>query len=148
MSVYEFVHLSVCLSACQSVCLTVCKLFKFQSSYLEPLGKFQSNMAQSIIAWRKKRFFRWKATFFSKGDTWINLLVKSYLCSSLFFGSQYFLGEQCESRVSCLYLIQILTDPVVTDVSKKLQKSVSQVLLRWAVQEGIGMFTATCKSKE
>lgn len=76
-----------------------------------------------------------------------NLLVKSYLYSSLFFGSQYFSGEQCESRVFCLYLIQILTDPVVTDVSKKLQKSVSQVLLRWAVQEGIGKFARTCKRK-
>nr|XP_022304553.1 uncharacterized protein LOC111111712 isoform X1 [Crassostrea virginica] len=39
---------------------------------------------------------------------------------------------------------QILTDPVVTDVSKKLQKSVSQVLLRWAVQEGIGVLPKSC----
>nr|XP_022304725.1 uncharacterized protein LOC111111846 isoform X2 [Crassostrea virginica] len=41
-------------------------------------------------------------------------------------------------------VLQILTDPVVTDVSKKLQKSVSQVLLRWAVQEGIGVLPKSC----
>lgn len=38
-----------------------------------------------------------------------------------------------------ILLLQILTDPVVTEVSQKLGKSVPQVLLRWAVQQGIGM---------
>lgn len=38
-----------------------------------------------------------------------------------------------------ILLLQILTDPVVTEVSQKLGKSVPQVLLRWAVQQGMGM---------
>lgn len=38
-----------------------------------------------------------------------------------------------------ILLLQILTDPVVTEVSQKLRKSIPQVLLRWAVQQGIGI---------
>lgn len=38
----------------------------------------------------------------------------------------------------------ILTDPVVTEVSQKLGKSVPQVLLRWAVQQGIGVLPKSC----
>ncbi|XP_056008151.1 uncharacterized oxidoreductase YtbE-like isoform X2 [Ostrea edulis] len=34
---------------------------------------------------------------------------------------------------------QILTDPVVTEVSKKLKKSVSQILLKWAIQQRIDL---------
>jgi hypothetical protein len=37
-----------------------------------------------------------------------------------------------------LEFLQILTDPVVTAVSEKLQRSVSQILLKWAVQQSIG----------
>lgn len=43
------------------------------------------------------------------------------------------------SKMVEILLLQILTDPVVTEVSQKLGKSVPQVLLRWAVQQGIGM---------
>lgn len=51
-----------------------------------------------------------------------------------------------------ILLLQILTDPVVTEVSKKLGKSVPQVLLRWAVQQGIGMLLSVylniCQSND
>lgn len=61
--------------------------------------------------------------------------------------AQFSLNMNC---VTCKYksnlnkkveilLLQILTDPVVTEVSQKLRKSIPQVLLRWAVQQGIGM---------
>ncbi|XP_061180370.1 glyoxal reductase-like [Saccostrea echinata] len=42
---------------------------------------------------------------------------------------------------------QILTDPVVLEVSRKLKKSVSQILLRWAVQQGIGVLPKSCNPK-
>ena len=52
---------SVCPSVCPpsvrpSVRLSVCKLFTFSSSSPEPLGKFQSNLAQSILKWRGFKF--------------------------------------------------------------------------------------------
>ena len=44
-------HLSsvVCLSVRPSVRQSVCKLFTFSSSFPEPLGQFQPNLAQSIL---------------------------------------------------------------------------------------------------
>ena len=39
----------VCLSVCLSVSLSVCKLFTFSTSSPNPLGKFQPNLAQSIL---------------------------------------------------------------------------------------------------
>ena len=35
-------------------------------------------------------------------------------------------------------LLQLIKDPVVCEIAAKNQKTAAQILLRWAVQQGIG----------
>ena len=41
---------------CLSVCPSVCRLFRLSTSYPEPLGQFQPNLAQTILGWRGFKF--------------------------------------------------------------------------------------------
>ena len=51
-----------------SVCLSVCKLFTFSSSSPEPLGQFQTNLAQSILGWRGFQFVQMKGPALFQGE--------------------------------------------------------------------------------
>ena len=58
----------VCLSVHPSVHPSVCKLFLFSLSSQEPLGKFQPNLAQSILGWWIFRFVQMKGPTLFQGE--------------------------------------------------------------------------------
>ena len=46
-------------------------------------------------------------------------------------------------HVMCVFGLQLLTDLTVQAVAKGMNKTAAQVLLRWAIQQGVGQLWAS-----
>ena len=54
-------------------------------------------------------------------------------------------GYQMSLEFHFTLLLQILKEPVVCELARKYTKSTAQILLRWAVQQDIGMWCGILK---